>query len=53
MKQSEKPDATLTTRLSQREKAAFVEACAAKDITPSQVVRHLVRKWLAVNGKGA
>lgn len=62
----EKRTARLTILIDPRKKQIFEEICAANDLTPSQVVRRLVRQyiidnagsrelpeWLKPNGKSA
>jgi antitoxin component of RelBE/YafQ-DinJ toxin-antitoxin module len=38
--------ARFTVLLDPRKKKAFEQLCAEKDLTPSQVVRQLIRKYL-------
>ena len=38
--------ARLTLLLDPRKKAMFEEICAAQDLTPSQVVRQLIREYI-------
>ncbi len=38
--------ARLTVLIDPRKKAAFEELCAADDVTPSQVVRRLIREYV-------
>lgn len=38
--------ARLTILIDPRKKAIFEEICAAQDITPSQVVRKLIRQYI-------
>ena len=45
----EKP-ARLTVLIDAEKKKAFEELCAAQDITASQVVRQLIREYLARHG---
>ena len=45
----EKP-ARLTVLIDAERKKAFEQLCAAQDITASQVVRHLIREYLARHG---
>ena len=47
---TEKKTARLTLLLDPRKKALFEEICAAQDLTPSQVVRQLIRDYLALHG---
>jgi hypothetical protein len=42
--------ARLTVLIDPAKKKAFEELCAAQDITPSQVVRQLIRDYLAQHG---
>ncbi len=42
----EKKTARLTLLLDPRKKAMFEEICAAQDLTPSQVVRQLIREYI-------
>ena len=39
--------ARLTVLIDPRKKEAFEQLCASKDLTPSQVVRQLIRGYLA------
>lgn len=41
--------ARLTLLLDPRKKALFEEICAAQDLTPSQVVRQLIREYIIEN----
>ncbi|MBL8483136.1 MAG: CopG family transcriptional regulator [Rhodocyclaceae bacterium] len=41
--------ARLTILIDPRKKAIFEEICAAQDITPSQVVRKLIRQYIIDN----
>ncbi len=41
--------ARLTILVDPRKKKIFEEICAIHDITPSQVVRKLVRQWIVDN----
>ena len=41
--------ARLTILIDPRKKKIFEEICAAHDITPSQVVRKLIRQWIIDN----
>ena len=45
----EKP-ARLTVLIDAEKKRAFEDLCAAQDITASQVVRQLIREYLAKHG---
>ncbi len=42
--------ARLTLLIDPAKKAAFERLCAQKDLTPSQVVRQLIREYLAQHG---
>jgi hypothetical protein len=42
----EKKTARLTLLLDPRKKALFEEICASQDLTPSQVVRQLIREYI-------
>lgn len=42
----ENKTARLTVLLDPRKKAMFEEICAAQDLTPSQVVRQLIREYI-------
>jgi len=42
--------ARLTLLIDPAKKAAFERLCAQKDLTPSQVVRQLIRDYLAEHG---
>jgi hypothetical protein len=44
--QTENKTARLTLLLDPRKKALFEEICAAQDLTPSQVVRQLIREYV-------
>jgi hypothetical protein len=44
--------ARLTLLIDPAKKAAFERLCAQKDLTPSQVVRQLIREYLAQHGVG-
>ena len=41
--------ARLTILVDPRKKKIFEELCAALDVTPSQVVRKLIRQWIIDN----
>jgi hypothetical protein len=43
---TENKTARLTLLLDPRKKAMFEEICAAQDLTPSQVVRQLIREYI-------
>ncbi len=43
---TESKTARLTVLLDPRKKALFEEICAAQDLTPSQVVRQLIREYV-------
>lgn len=47
----EKP-ARLTVLIDAQKKKAFEDLCASQDITASQVVRQLIREYLARHGVG-
>lgn len=42
--------ARLTVLIDPAKKRAFESLCATQDVTPSQVVRHLIRDYLAHHG---
>jgi hypothetical protein len=42
--------ARLTLLIDPAKKAAFEQLCARQDVTPSQVVRRLIRDYLAAHG---
>jgi len=42
--------ARLTLLIDPDKKAAFERLCASQDMTPSQVVRRLIREYLAAHG---
>lgn len=42
--------ARLTVLIDPKKKKAFEELCASQDLTPSQVVRQLIRSYLAEHG---
>ncbi|MFX1676010.1 ribbon-helix-helix protein, CopG family [Paraburkholderia sp. A2WS-5] len=46
----ETKSARLTILIDPAKKAAFEELCSAQDLTPSQVVRQLIRDYLAQHG---
>ncbi len=46
----EKKTARLTILVDPDKKAAFEELCASQDLTPSQVLRQLMREYLATHG---
>jgi len=46
----ENKTARLTVLIDPRKKKAFEELCADQDITPSQVVRQLIRNYLSEHG---
>ena len=48
----EKKTARLTLLIDPHKKAAFEQLCAAQDLTPSQVIRQLIREYLAKHGVG-
>jgi len=43
---TENKTARLTLLLDPRKKALFEEICAAQDLTPSQVVRQMIREYI-------
>ncbi len=46
----ENKTARLTILIDPNKKKAFEQLCASQDITPSQVVRQLIRDYLAQHG---
>lgn len=46
----EQKTARLTILVDPHKKKAFEDLCAAQDLTPSQVVRKLIRQYLAEHG---
>lgn len=46
----ERKTARLTLLIDPAKKAAFERLCASQDMTPSQVVRRLIREYLAAHG---
>jgi len=46
----EKRTARLTLLIDPRKKRIFEEICAAQDLTPSQVVRKLIREYIHTHG---
>jgi len=44
--------ARLTILVDPRKKKIFEELCAGQDVTPSQVVRKLIRQWIIENAGG-
>ena len=42
----------LTVLIDPRKKAIFEEICASQDLTPSQVVRRLIRAYIIENAQG-
>ena len=46
----ESKTARLTLLVDPAKKAAFERLCAQQDLTPSQVVRQLIREYLAAHG---
>lgn len=46
----ENKTARLTVLVDPNKKKAFEDLCARQDLTPSQVVRQLIREYLAANG---
>jgi hypothetical protein len=49
---SERKTARLTLLLDPRKKALFEEICAAQDLTPSQVVRQMIREYIIEHAGG-
>jgi hypothetical protein len=45
-RQAEERTARLTVLIDPRKKAVFEGLCAAEDVTPSQVVRGLIRRYI-------
>ena len=45
----ERKTARLTLLIDPRKKKLFEEICAAQDLTPSQVVRRLIREYVVAN----
>lgn len=48
----EQKTARLTVLIDPDKKKAFETLCAKQDVTPSQVVRRLIREYLAAHGVG-
>lgn len=48
----ENKTARLTVLVDPNKKKAFEQLCASQDLTPSQVVRQLIRDYLAEHGVG-
>ena len=48
----ERKTARLTLLIDPRKKKLFEEICAAQDLTPSQVVRRLIRMYVIENANG-
>jgi len=48
----EQKTARLTVLIDPDKKKAFEALCARQDVTPSQVVRRLIREYLASHGVG-
>lgn len=46
----EQKTARLTVLIDPEKKKAFEKLCATQDVTPSQVVRRLIREYLATHG---
>ena len=46
----EQKTARLTVLIDPTKKAAFEELCASQDVTPSQVVRQMIREYLDKHG---
>ena len=49
---TERKTARLTLLLDPRKKALFEEICAAQDLTPSQVVRQMIREYIIEHAGG-
>ena len=49
---TEHKTARLTLLLDPRKKALFEDICAAQDLTPSQVVRQLIREYIIEHADG-
>lgn len=49
MRTMESKTARLTILLDPRKKALFEEICAEQDLTPSQVVRQLIREYIVAH----
>jgi hypothetical protein len=49
---TETKTARLTLLLDPRKKAMFEEICAAQDLTPSQVVRQMIREYIIEHAGG-
>ena len=49
---TENKTARLTLLLDPRKKAMFEEICAAQDLTPSQVVRQMIREYIIEHAAG-
>lgn len=50
MRNLEQKTARLTVLIDPSKKKAFESLCAAQDVTPSQVVRRLIRDYLDAHG---
>jgi len=50
--QTESRTARLTILIDPRKKKIFEEICAAQDLTPSQVVRRLIRQYVIEHAAG-
>lgn len=48
----EQKTARLTVLIDPEKKKAFEAVCAKQDVTPSQVVRRLIREYLSAHGAG-
>ncbi|HUN93496.1 MAG TPA: CopG family transcriptional regulator [Burkholderiaceae bacterium] len=48
----ENKTARLTLLIDPRKKQLFEEICAAQDLTPSQVVRQLIREYIVAHADG-
>lgn len=46
----EKKNARLTVLIDPTKKAAFEQLCASQDVTPSQIVRQMIREYLEKHG---
>jgi len=46
----EQKTARLTVLIDPAKKKAFETLCAKQDVTPSQIVRHLIREYLTAHG---
>ena len=48
----EEKTARLTLLIDPRKKKIFEEICAEQDLTPSQVVRRMIRQYIVDNARG-